>query len=320
MFLPRYRPNSLFDLAIPGPFPECRAQLFGMTPVFLSRLFSTLLLWTAVLWTIFSGYELGFFAMLSAVGLAGLWEFYRMLDHKGLPNFKFVGMFCGAILLAGSFYYYNTVGPSSSYDWEMLSLLGFLFTVFIRQIFKGLRDADPLPTMAFTLFGLLYVIWLFNFMNKIVYVLPRDAAGHVTGQFYVLYLIVVTKFSDMGAYLTGSAIGKHKMVPTISPGKTWEGFAGALFFSLLGSYGMYALMHPHHLTRLTWTHATVLGLLLGFAAVVGDLAESILKRSTGIKDSGRFLPGIGGALDLIDSLLFTAPLLFFYLRAVISVG
>jgi phosphatidate cytidylyltransferase len=123
----------------------------------------------------------------------------------------------------------------------------------------------------------------------------------------------------MGAYLTGSVIGKHMMVPHISPKKTWEGFAGALFFSLLASWGMFMLM-PQNLAALTWTHATVLGLLLGFAAVIGDLAESIVKRSTGVKDSGNFLPGIGGALDLIDSLLFTAPLLFFYLRLVIRVS
>ena len=285
-----------------------------MIQIFLSRLASTLVLWTAVLWTIFSGYELGFFALLSAVGMAGLWEFYRMLDHKGLPNFKVVGMICGALMLAGSFHFYRSVGPSQSYDWEMISLVAFLLTVF-----KGMQEVSPLPTMAFTLFGLLYVIWMFNFMNKIVYLLPRSVDGHVTGQFYVLYLIVVTKFSDMGAYLTGTAIGKHKLIPQISPKKTWEGFFGALGFSLLGSYGMLALM-PNHLNCLNWTHATVLGLVLGFAAIVGDLAESILKRSTETKDSGHFLPGIGGALDLIDSLLFTAPLLFFYLRAVIGVG
>jgi phosphatidate cytidylyltransferase len=76
---------------------------------------------------------------------------------------------------------------------------------------------------------------------------------------------------------------------------------------------------PGHLAALNWTHATILGLLLGFAAVIGDLAESIIKRSTGVKDSGRLLPGIGGALDLVDSLLFTAPLLFFYLRLVVRV-
>jgi phosphatidate cytidylyltransferase len=131
-------------------------------------------------------------------------------------------------------------------------------------------------------------------------------------------LIVVTKFSDMGAYLVGSIIGRHQMIPHISPKKTWEGFCGALGLSLFASLALFRLM-PGHLSMLNWTHAIVLGLILGFAAVVGDLAESIIKRSTGVKDSGNFLPGIGGALDLIDSLLFTAPLLFFYLRLVIRV-
>ena len=120
----------------------------------------------------------------------------------------------------------------------------------------------------------------------------------------------------MGAYLVGSLIGKHQMIPHISPKKTWEGFCGALALSLCASLGLYKLM-PGSLPGLTGTHAVILGLLLGFAAVIGDLAESIIKRSTGVKDSGNFLPGIGGILDLIDSLLFTAPLLFFYLRLVI---
>jgi phosphatidate cytidylyltransferase len=271
-----------------------------------------------VLWTVFAGYETGFFALISLVGLAGLWEFYRMLDHKKLPNFKGTAMVCALVLLGGSFYYFSSVGPQQSYDFEIITLVGFLLTVFTRQMFKGLRDVDPLPTMAYTLFGLLYVIWLFNFMNKIVYVLPRSADQMVSGQYYVLYLMVVTKFSDMGAYLTGSLLGKHLMVPHISPKKTWEGFAGALFFSTLGSYGMIALM-GNRLGLLDWKHAAFLGLLLGFAAVVGDLAESILKRATGVKDSGALLPGIGGALDLIDSLLFTAPILYFYLRCLLNV-
>ncbi|MEO5718956.1 MAG: phosphatidate cytidylyltransferase [Chthoniobacterales bacterium] len=285
---------------------------------FIFRFASTIVLWTIALLIIFSGFELGFFALIGTVGLIALWEFYGMLDHKGLPNFKVTAMLCGAAMLVGSFYYFSVYGPARSYDYEMAVLLFFLLTVFTRQMFDGLRDDAPLRTMAYTLFGLLYVLWLFNFITKIVYVTPRAPDGTVTGQFYVFYCIAITKFSDMGAYLTGSAIGKHKLVPHISPKKTWEGFFGALAFSLLASVGLFALM-PGHLSVLNWTHAVVLGLLLGFAAVIGDLAESIVKRSTGVKDSGNMLPGIGGALDLIDSLLFTAPLLFFYLRLVVRV-
>jgi phosphatidate cytidylyltransferase len=285
---------------------------------FIFRFASTIALWSIALLIIFSGYELAFFALIGSLGLLSLWEFYTMLDHKDLPNFKITAMISGAIMLCGSFYYFSRFGPAHSYDFEMTVLLGFLLTVFTRQMFTSLRDDAPLRTMAYTLFGLLYVLWLYNFITKIVYVVPRAANGAVMGQFYVLYLIAITKFSDMGAYLTGSVIGKHQMIPHISPKKTWEGFAGALFFSLLASWGLFKLM-PNKLSALNWTHATVLGLLLGFAAVIGDLAESIVKRSTGVKDSGNFLPGIGGALDLIDSLLFTAPLLFFYLRLVVGV-
>jgi phosphatidate cytidylyltransferase len=242
-----------------------------------------------------------------------------MLDHQGLPNFKVTGLICGGIMLAGSFHYFSTIGPAGSYDFEVAVLLFFLLTMFARQMFARLRHAEPLQTMAYTLFGLLYVLWLFNFTTKILYLTPRSSSGAVTGQFYCLYLIAVTKFSDMGAYLTGTAIGRHLMVPQISAKKTWEGLFGALAFALFCSLMLFKLM-PGHLSMLTWTHATILGLLLGSAAVIGDLAESIIKRSTGVKDSGNLLPGIGGALDLIDSLLFTAPLLVFYLRLVIRVG
>src|SRR3954470_18013527 len=285
---------------------------------FILRFISTIALWSIALAIMFSGYEALYCVLISIFGLLALWEFYRMLDHRGLPNFKVTGLLCGAVMLGGSFYYFSRMGPARSYDFEIAVMLFFLLTMFARQMFARLREDEPLQTMAYTLFGLLYVVWLFNFMTKILYVVPRSDTGAIMGQFYCLYLIAVTKFSDMGAYLTGSLIGRHPLIPHISPKKTWEGFFGALAFSLLASLALFKLM-PGHLAALNWTHATILGLLLGFAAVIGDLAESIVKRSTGVKDSGRLLPGIGGALDLVDSLLFTAPLLFFYLRLVVRV-
>jgi phosphatidate cytidylyltransferase len=285
--------------------------------VFLTRLGSSIALWAIALAIIFAGYEPGFFVLIASIALLALWEFYLMLDNKKLPNFKVIAMLCGAVFLIGSFHYFRTVGPAHCYDFEMAVLLFFMIVVFSRQMFEKTRSVWPLETMAYTLFGLIYVLWLFNFIAKIVYVVPRASNGAITGQFYVLYLIVVTKFSDMGAYVTGSLIGRHLLVPHISPKKTWEGFFGALAFSTLGSVGMLFLM-PNKLGTLNLTHALVLGPLLGFAAIIGDLAESLVKRATEVKDSGRLLPGIGGVLDLIDSLLFTAPLLFFYMRLVIG--
>jgi len=286
---------------------------------FLARSGSTLVLWTIALYIIFSGWEIGFFLMIGGGGLLALWEFYQILDAKKLPNFKLTALLSGVVFLCGSFYYFSKIGPAQSYDFEMSVLLFVMLVVFTRQMFAITRDTSPLECMAFTLFGFLYVLWLFNFVTKIVYVTPRLPTGQTTGHFYVLYLIVITKFSDMGAYLTGSLIGKHPLVPHISPKKTWEGFYGALAFSVLGSFAMLRLM-PHQLALIQlWPHGIILGFLLGFAAIIGDLAESIIKRSCGVKDSGKMLPGIGGALDLIDSLLFTAPLLFFYIRLILKV-
>ena len=145
--------------------------------VFILRFASTIALWTVALLIIFSGYELAFFALIGTVGLIALWEFYGMLDHKGLPNFKITAMICGAAMLVGSFYYFSHYGPARSYDYEMAVLLFFLLTVFTRQMFDGLRDDAPLRTMAYTLFGLLYVLWLFNFITKVVYVTPRTPSG-----------------------------------------------------------------------------------------------------------------------------------------------
>ena len=284
---------------------------------FLRRFASTAVLWTVALWTILSGNETGFVLLISGLGLVGLLEYYLMLDAKKLPNFKMFGMFCGALMLGGSFYWlkWRHAQPDGIYDFEIGTLLLFMLVVFARQMFVRVVELVPLETMALTLFGLFYVPWPFSFVAKIVYLTPR-IDGHVTGHFYVLFLVLVTKFSDMGAYLTGSLIGKHPLVPHISPKKTWEGFFGALVFSIGGGCGLVALM-PEKLHFLKQTDAVILGLILGFAAIVGDLAESLLKRSCGAKDSGKFLPGIGGALDLIDSILFTAPMMFFYLRFIL---
>ena len=279
--------------------------------VFRRRLFSAVLLWAVFAGTVLSQKEICYYALLGTLGLIGLWEFYKMLDHARQPNFKLFGMTVGALFFVGSFYFHYT-RPGQSFDYELLAVLAFLFGTFGRQLFVRTRENSPIETMAYTLFGLLYVPLLFNFITKLIYV-PPHAPHQPVGHYYVFYLIAVSKFSDMGAYLVGSMIGRHKMIPHISPAKTWEGFAGALLFSVGISYGLRALM-PEKLGLLNWTDCAVMGLALSVAAVIGDLAESIIKRSTGVKDSGKAFPGIGGVLDLIDSLLFTAPILFYYLR------
>jgi phosphatidate cytidylyltransferase len=285
--------------------------------VFRRRLISTLFLWALVLGTILSGYEQMFFVTIAGIGLLGLWEYYEMLDRRGVPNFKLTALICAVAFFAASFYAFRSYGPDKSYDFEIAVLVVFLLVVFGRQMFQRTRDRNPLETMAYTLFGLLYIVWLFNFLTKIVYLPPRGPLGETTGQYYVLYLLLVTKFSDMGAYLAGTLFGKHKLVPHISPHKSWEGLVGAIAMATGGSFFLWWLI-PDRLAVFDATDVAVLGVLLGGAAVIGDLAESIVKRGAEAKDSGGLLPGIGGVLDLIDSVLFTAPVLFFYMRLVLG--
>lgn len=274
------------------------------------------MLWALMLATVFIGWEIGFFALVAFMALRALWEYYRMMEHDGIGVFTLTGLICAAVLLSGGFLISRTEGPENSQDFELLVLVLFVVTIFARQMFRGAEN-DPLRAVSYTVFGLFYIPWLFSFVTKIIYLTPRLESGMTTGQWYVLYLVAVTKFSDMGAYVFGSLFGRHPFAPHISPKKTWEGFAGALFSSLLCSFWMFALM-PERLSAFRFDDIVVLGLLLGFAAVVGDLAESIVKRGAHTKDSSRMLPGIGGTLDLVDSLLFTAPILFFYMKFVLG--
>src|SRR5437867_9186312 len=177
---------------MPATLEQTGTNVTTSRSAFVLRFISTVALWTIALLIMFSGYEILFWLLISLFGMIGLLEFYRMLDHKGLPNFKITGMICGAVMLAVSFYYFSRIGHAGSYDFEVAVLLFFLLTVFGRQMFARLRHDEPLQTMAYTLFGLLYVLWLYNFITKIVFLTPCSRGGQLIGQFYVFYLILVT--------------------------------------------------------------------------------------------------------------------------------
>ena len=200
--------------------------------------------------------------------------------------------------------------PARVNDFETSFLILFVLGLCLRQFFSR-STTTGMVAISTTLFGLMYVPWLLNFIQKINF-FPR-----VEGHYYLLYFVLITKFSDTGAYVVGSLIGRHKMIPRISPGKTWEGVAGAIVVSTLASL-LFVHFLGQKMAGMNWTHAVILGVLLGVCAVVGDLIESIFKREAGAKDSGRFFPGIGGILDLVDSLLFNAPIMYLYLRHVLT--
>jgi phosphatidate cytidylyltransferase len=200
--------------------------------------------------------------------------------------------------------------PARVNDFESSFIILFVLGLCVRQ-FVSRTNTTGIATIAITLFGLMYVPWLLNFIQKINFFQGVD------GKYYLLYFVLITKISDTGAYSVGSLIGKHKMIPRISPGKTWEGFGGAILFSVAASVIFAHLAHAK-MPAMNLKHAIILGVILGAAAVVGDLIESLFKREAGVKDSGKFFPGIGGMLDLLDSLLFNAPLMYLYLRHVLT--
>jgi phosphatidate cytidylyltransferase len=287
--------------------------------VFLRRSVSFIILWTILLTALFSKHKFisdsVFLVIVVFLALTGLAEFYGIVEKRDLICFKWWGLFGGLLLMVGTFLNLNGIighsdSPARVNDFETSFLILFVLGLCLRQFFSRSNTAGILA-ISTTLFGLMYVPWLLNFIQKINY-FPG-----VQGHYYLLYFIVITKFSDTGAYLVGSLIGRHKMIPRISPGKTWEGFGGALAVSVLISLGFFYYLGDR-MRGMTWMHAVILGLLLGLAAVVGDLIESIFKREAGIKDSGKFFPGIGGILDLLDSLLFNAPIMYLYLRHVLT--
>jgi phosphatidate cytidylyltransferase len=300
------------NAATPSPAPAAPMPRAG----FRWRLISSIVLWGIMLAVIFWLPPTGLYVFLNVVVARAIWEFYVICEAKGLQSYKVWGVIGAVALVSGSWFVFGTQSYQShgdfgsvAYDFEICILLVFALGVFIRQ-FPQKLNPEGIETMAVTLFGLIYVAWLCNFITRINFATEN-------GRYWVMYLVVVTKFTDIGAYLTGSTIGRHKMIPRISPKKTWEGTAGGMVFALAGSLGCFFWLPKIAADGMVMWQAVVLGLLLGAAAVIGDLAESLIKREAGVKDSSHILPGHGGALDLVDSLLFTAPLLYVYIRLVL---
>jgi phosphatidate cytidylyltransferase len=287
--------------------------------VFFRRLITTVILWTVVITALFSKHQLVangvFICLIMVLAVAGLAEFYGMAEKRGLACFKGCGLAGGVLLMLGTFFHltghlgiYDS--PSRANDFETGFVILFVLGLCVRQFLSKTNPAG-IVAIAVTLFGLMYVPWLLNFIQNI------NFFPVIEGKYFLLYFILITKFSDMGAYVVGSLIGKHKMIPRISPGKTWEGFGGAIVVST-GASLAFVHFFGAHMYGMNTLHAVILGVVLSSTAVIGDLIESLFKRESGVKDSGSFFPGIGGILDLLDSLLFNAPIMYLYLRHILT--
>ena len=252
----------------------------------------------------------GTLLVLSVAGAAvmGVWEYIKLAHAKGLKpasNLMMGLAFCEVL----AFFF----AQKSRYS-SLLPLAILIIGVVTFFIFHFKESHNALEHIAVEFFGVCYVALPLCFMLGILYpisshLIPQD------GRWWLGYLVIVTKISDIGAYFVGRLWGNHKLAPVLSPKKTVEGAVAGFFAAVGASILLYLLgkNFSNGMFDLSLADSIWMGMLIGIVGQVGDLAESLLKRDALVKDSNN-LPGIGGVLDLLDSLLFTAPIVYLFLR------
>jgi phosphatidate cytidylyltransferase len=260
------------------------------------------------------GPHLAFVSILTVISF-GLWELYDLVELKGVVVWRRCGMITGWLLAVAG--YAHIMGWWARLPFETVAILFLFFSTFSFQLARGSKDS--ILTIMGTFFGVLYVAVPISLIFWL-YKLPE-------GKWLILFLFLVTCLNDIGAYFVGSRWGRHSLCPKISPNKTIEGSLGGL---VLGVAGVFALgwciqaispndnffWEPASLSA--YSKALILAVLLSIVGQVGDLAESMLKRDVGVKDSGSSLTGHGGILDMADAIIFSVPFTFFYAKIVLA--
>ena len=288
---------------------------------FLPRLFSTVALWLTIILAYVMRSEAAFCVLIALPALISLWEYFSLLKAGGIAHHRGIGMGAALVLTGLNFWFLRCPGMGTPlreggggiFAVEAALLVLLMILLFLREFSRPSPGRLTAEALAFTLSGVVYIPWLFLFMAKLLYLTPRDALGYTTGQYLVLFVVVVTKFTDVGAFLCGSLFGRTHFFPNISPKKTWEGIAGGVLLGVLTGMALFHFLGTL-LPPFSMPLVCALSLLLAVAGIAGDLAESLLKRAVHSKDSGHVLPGIGGGMDLIDSLLFSMPLFYCLLQ------
>lgn len=235
-----------------------------------------------------------FFIVIVIMSLLGLNELYIIAHKHGYRPSYILGSILTLYFIIITVYDISYI----NYYIENIIITFFIIITFIFQLFKK-DHSKVLAEISITIFGSIYLGYLFSFLLKI-----KDFPN---GNYYLISLLIITWVNDIGAYLIGTKFGRNKIFPKISPNKTIEGSIGGIIFSIACTF-----------TLKNWLNFTIyellsLGLLISIIAQLGDLFESLLKRGSRIKDSGTLLPGHGGILDCLDSLIFTAPVFYYYI-------
>ncbi len=268
-------------------------------PELATRIIVGLIVFGIFLSAIFLGKEIGFLAFFSFALVVGLQEFYDLVDKGGFKPQRLTGYILGVSLFLGNgmmtFY-----GHSEKY---LLFPLVCLFLILPIELYRNRKD--PFTNIAHGILGLIYVAVPITLLINIIH--PNDEIGYDPLSFAAFLQLILA--SDSGAYLAGTAFGKHKLFERISPKKSWEGAAGGLLMSMAFAIGFSYFLD--FLSLWEWIGLCVVTVVAG---IYGDLVESLLKRNVGAKDSGTLLPGHGGVLDRLDSIILATPFAFVYIK------
>ncbi len=239
-----------------------------------------------------------FFMLTLLVGLTALYEFYGIVLPRAARAELCAGLILGALVLTAG---YADVAAGSTGMLATGTCMAAFILIFTGYICRGRNQSVPYEQVSTLFFGIFYVALLFSFLI-LVRGLPHGVA-------LIFFLLFVTWAGDTGAYLTGRTLGSHLLCPRVSPAKTIEGSCGGAVFSIAIALVCWATFLKH----ISVVHCLALAAGINVLNQIGDLSESAIKRSCGVKDSGKILPGHGGILDRIDSLLFAAPFLYYYI-------
>jgi phosphatidate cytidylyltransferase len=248
---------------------------------------------------------IGLIGMLLFAGF-GTWEFYGLLEAGQIPVSKKWGTISGLLFVAATWFY--MIGSISDNLLWCVLLLVIVSNFFRILAYPNLRKG--LDSCAGTILGLVYVPLLWSFVVRLF--MSGDLSKPGWAAFYV---ILSMKMADSGGYFFGTRFGKHKLAPVISPKKSWEGLLGGVVFCLVVN-AIWMILSKGHINSsipLTAAHAFVLSFLFPIVGTLGDLVESMFKRAVNVKDSNSMVYGLGGILDMIDSILFAAPMLYIYI-------
>jgi len=272
---------------------------------FLKRTISGSLFVIAIVGSIFLG-RIPFFIIFLGLMIATMYEFYNLSMRARIrPQFLY-GILLGVTLFVWTFLY-------ASGQLEPITFFGILpliVSVYIIELYRA--HQRPFQNIAFTLIGVLYISLPFSLLN--FFVLNGTSFRLSYSPDILLGFFFLIWANDTGAYLFGMSIGKHKLFPRVSPKKSWEGFFGGLVVTAIVAWIISMFFYD-----ISLMHWMTIGFITAIMGVFGDLVESMFKRSLGVKDSGKFLPGHGGLLDRFDAILLSIPVVYAYLEVMMLV-